>query len=287
MPNDVPAPRPGGPPASLSRGALDRVLARAAELQASGGDDVEGSLSEAQLIDLGREVGLSPAHLRQALAEERSRVHVTEEAGWVASVAGPGTVTASRTIRGAPAELLSALDAWMEKEECLRVRRRFADRVTWEPRTDFRAQITRGINGRGKALTTVDEVAATVVALDAGQTLVRLDADVSGGRRTRLRVGGTTAGVTAAAAGALGTMALVAHAAVIAVVGVAALPVAVGVAAGYMVASGHRRTAQRTQLALEQVLDRLEHGGIRTKPPSLMDVLADAAAKAIRPPASR
>ena len=53
----------------VTRGALERVLARAAELQSASGDAPESdAMTEAQLIELGKEVGLSPEHLRQALA---------------------------------------------------------------------------------------------------------------------------------------------------------------------------------------------------------------------------
>jgi len=67
MPDNLPVPsaRP------LDRAALERVLGRAAELQAGGADAPE-TLTEAQLLEIGREVGLSPEHLRQALAEERT-----------------------------------------------------------------------------------------------------------------------------------------------------------------------------------------------------------------------
>ena len=58
---------------TLERGAMERVLARASELQALGADAPEG-LTEAQLLELGKEVGISSEHLRQALAEERTRV---------------------------------------------------------------------------------------------------------------------------------------------------------------------------------------------------------------------
>ena len=283
---DVPAPRPDRSPA-VGRAALDRVLARAAELQMQVGDDVEGSLSETQLIELGKEAGLSPAYLKQALAEERSRVEVIEESGWVAGITGPGKVSASRTIRGRPAQLLAALDAWMDAEECQRVRRRFADRILWEPRNDFRAQVARGIQGRGRTLSCATEVAATVVALDDQRTLVRIDADVSGQRQNRLRLGALTTGVGTTGGVFLGAMALVAHTAAAVALGVAAAPLALGAAVAYGVARGHRPTAHRAQLAIEQLLDRLEHGEMRIKQPSLIDALADAAAKALRPPAPR
>ena len=60
------------PATRLDRASLERVLARASELQAGSGETPD-EFTEDQLIDLGKEVGLSPQHLRQALAEERTR----------------------------------------------------------------------------------------------------------------------------------------------------------------------------------------------------------------------
>jgi hypothetical protein len=64
--------RPKPPVRPLDRSSLERVLARAAELQ-SGPSDTGEEFTEEQLLELGKEVGLSPQHLRQALAEERTR----------------------------------------------------------------------------------------------------------------------------------------------------------------------------------------------------------------------
>src|SRR5690606_28334601 len=117
--------------------------------------------------------------------------------------------------------------------------------------------------GRGYALMEAHEVAATVVPVDAARTLVRLDADLSAGRRNRLRVGGATAaagvvtGGVLAVAGAI--VAIPTAAAVAAVAALAALPAAAGLGGGYAIARRHEGTAVRVQLALEQLLDRLEH----------------------------
>jgi hypothetical protein len=59
-------PAPGGRP--LDRAALERVLARASELQAGTSEPTE-AMTEDQLIELGKEVGLAPEHVRQAIAE--------------------------------------------------------------------------------------------------------------------------------------------------------------------------------------------------------------------------
>src|SRR5919112_5421611 len=94
------------PASRLDRASLERVLARAAELQSSTGDTVE-EFTEEQLLDLGREVGLSPQHLRQALAEERTRSTVPDdERGMAASLFGPSRVRAGRTIPGKAPEVL-------------------------------------------------------------------------------------------------------------------------------------------------------------------------------------
>jgi positive regulator of sigma E activity len=75
-------------------------------------------------------------------------------------------------------------------------------------------------------------------------------------------VGGVAAG------GALvGVGVLVAHVALVgALVSIAAVPAAAGLAIGYAVARSHRQVLERTQLALERILDRLEHGDLRRRP---------------------
>ena len=81
-------PRPSNLPATIDRAAVERVLARALELQAGPSGDTQDRLTEAQLLDLAKEVGLDPLHLRQALAEERTRVLVPAEAGMAARLFG-------------------------------------------------------------------------------------------------------------------------------------------------------------------------------------------------------
>src|SRR3954464_5052626 len=141
------------PQRRLDRAALDRVLARAAELQSSFGEnaDASGMLSEDQIIELGREAGLSPDHLRQAMAEERTRGAVREERGVAAAILGPARVQASRLIVGTPREILDAIDGWMLREECLQLKRRVAERIVWEPRRDLVGNLSRAFNfgGRG------------------------------------------------------------------------------------------------------------------------------------------
>ncbi len=261
--SNVPAKKP-----PLDRSAIERVLARASELQAtSANTDSSGMLTEAELMEIGKEAGISPNTLTQALAEERSRIAVVEEDGFVAGITGPAIATASRAVRGTPGEVLAALDNHMQREECLRVQRRFPDRVTWEPRSGMLGQLQRGLNisGRGYHLTRSSQVAATIIPVDAERVLVRLDADLSDARSTRVRVGAgaLVAGILGSGVIAvLGTL-VAAPEAIMLVGGAAAVPTLLGATAGYQVGKGHRQLVMRAQLALEQTLDRLEFGSSR------------------------
>ena len=273
------APPGASPPARrpLDRSALERVIARAAELQA-GVSDAPETLSEEEALALGQEVGLSPEHLRQALAEERTRVAVPEETGQLARLFGPAMASASRIVPGTPAEVLAAVDTWMTREECLQVKRRWSDRVTWEERKGIVGSLQRGLDvaGRGYALTRATEVGATVVAVDDKRVLVRLDADVSGSRARRVRAGAATAGIgVGAGAGAVAVGVVASDIMPVVAVAAAGMLVA-GAAGGWQVAKQHREVVHRAQLALEQILDRLEHAEIRRPPATLADVIATA-----------
>jgi hypothetical protein len=258
----LPAPVPARPP-PLDRQALERVLARAAELQgASALPESSDLISESQLLEIGNEVGLSPAVLNQALAEERTRINVPEERGLVAQIAGAGFATATRTVPGNSRDILATIDAWMLRDECLQVQRRFADRITWEPQRGLFGKIRRTVNltGRGYYLMDAEQVSATVLPVDASRVVVRLDADIRASRARRVGGGGAVGVVGAMASGVVGLGLVVAHLPLLIAAGIAVLPFAGGALAGYRVARTHRGVLSGVQLALEQILDRLEHG---------------------------
>lgn len=263
---------PAQPSTGLDRGALERVLARAAELQAGSGEPEE-VLTEEQILELGKEVGLSPQHLRQALAEERTRVALPEDRGGLsARLLGGARVGASRVVAGSPRDALGAIDGWMQRQECLQVKRQFADRIVWEARRDLVGTIRRALNvgGRGYALARAYEVAATAVALDSTRTMVRIDADLSPFRSSLAR---QSAGATVLGVAAGGAM-IALH---FAIAAAAAPVVLVGAGAFYAARGLNARTATAAQLALEQLLDRLERGEIVKPQPSILSVLAAAA----------
>lgn len=276
----MPDSSPSGPPAPrIDRASLERVLARAAELQSNTSGDTSEEFTEAQLLDLGREVGLSPQHLRQAMAEEQTRsILPSDERGFAYSVIGPSRVGAARTVAGKPADVLAAIDTWMQRQELLIVKRHHADRIVWEARHDFLVGIKRAfkVGGRDYALSQAFEVSATAIAVDDTRVHVALDADFRTNRAHGAQQAAATTVIGAAAAGALVLIGITAV--------VAAAPALIAPVIGLAGArTFQRRLVSRAQLALEQLLDRLERQEIgRRGGESLLGAIV-AAATAVPP----
>lgn len=244
---------------TVPRAALERVLARAAELQASGSDD-GGELTEAQLVELAAEVGLAREHVRQALAEERVRVNVTPDRGIAASVLGTATVRATRVVPGEPADVLAAIDRWMQKTESLQVKRRFTDQLAWEPRVDFISAVRRTlrVGGRGFHLAAANEVRCGVAPLGDGRTQVHASAsyDTVRDQRLALALGVSAAGVLIG----LPAFYFALDAGLTAAAVLALLPgLGIPALATTLVRRKYQSLVTRGQVALEQALDLVEH----------------------------
>ncbi len=240
----------------IHRDALDRIIRRAAELQ-SHERDIGDGLTRDELLALGKDVGIPSRYLQQALLEEQTLSLVEAPRGVLTWLAGPGGLSAERVVPGDRATVERALAHWLETEESLQVRRRFPDRTTWESRRGAFVSIQRAIapGGRRYALVRAAEVTTQVTQLEQGFCHVRLLADVRNVRGSH--VGGFAA---MALAGAVGTVGML--------VGGVLLPVAVLPAVGFglggfAIARSFRRNTVPIDIALAQVLDRLEHGEIQ------------------------
>ncbi len=240
----------------ISREALERIMQRAAELQAAERDIGEG-LTRDELLALGQDVGIPARYLQQALLEEQTRTVLANRGGALAWLVGPERLSAERVVPGDPATVERGLGAWMEQEELLQVKRRFADRTTWEPKVGAFASIQRALGARGRtfALARAAEVAGQVTQLESGFCHVRLLADVRNLRRMRLGVAATLLGMGAASTGAFLALTVLAP--------FAYLPVAVLGVGALATLRSHRIQYEKIQLGLEQVLDRLERGEIK------------------------
>jgi hypothetical protein len=248
-------PRP-----ALDRAALERVLARAAELQSHDTGEAGTSLTDEQILDLGKEVGLTPEAIKQAIAEERGKVVIPDERGVLGSWFGAATISAARVVPGNVAGVLETLDTIMRTGLPFDISRRFPDRLQWTPKRGFlevmRSQLSR--NSEGGDLRYAEEVAASVVAVDDRLVHLRLDATIASERRQGV--------VTTAVATSVG--AVVGFGVAITGAGVPfAIPVfsvATGLGA-YYARDRYRRIASRVGTALEQLLDRMEFGPARRK----------------------
>jgi hypothetical protein len=238
----------------ITREALERIVRRAAELQASEHDVGEG-LTKDEVLSLGKDVGIPARYLQQAMLEEQTRTAVAPPRGLWAWLTGPRTLSAHRVVPGDPATVERALTHWMEEEESLQIKRRHADRTSWEPKAGAFATIQRalGTKGRRFALATAAEVSGQVTPLEPGFCHVQLVADIGPSRNRRLQ--GTT---VVFALGALATGAFVVPFGLLAL-----LPAVVMFPTAAVIARHYRVENERVQVALEQVLDRLERGEIR------------------------
>lgn len=242
--------------ALIDRGALERIIKRAAELQA-GAQDVGDGLTQDEVLALGKDVGIPSRYLQQAMLEEQTRAVVETRRGFWPWLTGPRTLSADRVVPGDRAAVERALTRWMEEEESLQVKRRFADRTSWEPKAGAFATIQRALGSKGRrfALATSQEVTGQVTQLEAGFCHVGLVADIRPNRARRLQGGAAVFGLavlaTTAFAVTFGLIALV--------------PAVVLVPTAAAIARHHRVENERVQVAMEQVLDRLERGEIRAE----------------------
>ena len=147
----------------ISREALERIIKRAAELQA-GAQDIGDGLTQDEVLALGKDVGIPSRYLQQAMLEERTRAVAEPRRGFWAWLTGPRTLSADRVVPGDPAAVERALKRWMEEEESLQVKRRYPDRTSWEPKAGAFATIQRALD---LGVTILDESAFETLLTEA------------------------------------------------------------------------------------------------------------------------
>lgn len=250
----------------IDRKALERIVRRAAELQA-GSQEIGEGLTNQEVLALGKEVGIPEGYLRQAMLEEQTRTGTPESAaGTWAWLTGPRAVSAHRVVPGDRAAVERSLSRWMTEEELLQPKRQYADRTSWEAKAGAFASIQRALSGRRRySLASAAEIRSQVVQLEPGFCLVRLEADVSQQRRNRI-TGATV--IAMLGWGLTGATALIAPP--LALAQILMLAPGVGLTlGGAMITRTHRGVNERIHIGLEQALDRLERGDVRGSPASL------------------
>ena len=272
-----------GVPARIDRAALERIIRRAAELQTAE-REIGETLTQDELMSLGREVGIPIRYLQQALLEERSPLGTPSPPGIMDRVAGPGQATAQRVVP-IDAELAEQnLIRWMERNELFCIQRQQRGRVTWEPLSGFQAAVRRsaaalGAGKRPFMLSRAATVSSTFLPLESGYSHVTLVADAR-----KVRTEYVAGGSALAGAGAASTAAMIALGALLPIA-LVPLPVAAGI--GYAVMRRVGPAVARMQLGLERALDALESGAGRLPPgpgdrSGLMGLLTDELRKALK-----
>ncbi len=230
------------------------MIRRAVELQVHEGEDATSAqegMPEGELTRIGREIGLSPRHIQQALAETSPGPAPTP--GLVDRSFGPPDVASSRLL-GIPANRArDELDGFARTQELMVVRRRFSDRTVYTRAAGFAAELQRGLSGLSQKHPRLDarELEIGVREANEDSCYVALRGNFRG-----LRAGW----LGGAAAGASGGVVLAT------VFGIAIAPPAALVGAPVLAAAawgsraGYRGVIARKRELMESILDRLEHG---------------------------
>lgn len=265
----------------LPRVALERILARASELQVADAREPGEGISEARLLEIATEVGLDVNHMRQAIAEERARLPMSEAFEEPAVNAfGPATIGVQRTVPGAPATVLQQLEATLPRGDSLVPIRRSGTRLILEPRRGVMAEVARALGaGTGRFdLARIDSLVVTATAVDDTRTVLRFDAVLSGARRaertTVVAISALLAVLALAVSVPMFVFSLVVPAFAITT---ATLVGALALGGGWLVWRAARRRYRtlfaRVQMRLEALLDEAEHGRLAAAPGLLEKLL--------------
>lgn len=250
-------------PARIDRATFERVLQRAAELQAASASVGDG-MTEEELVALAGEVGIPAQHIRQALVEEHTRALAkTPPSGFLDRLVGSSEVAADRVVQGDAPQIAAAITAWLNQHERFVVQRSAAGHLTFEPMDAIAGTLRRvgamfDPHSAKPYLGKAQLITASITPLDAGCCHVALRAMISHNRAGHV-AGGATMGAGGILAGAVLVVAGASAA-------IAVVPVAVFAAGGFAIARLFRQTQHRVEVGLERLLDELERNPPLTRP---------------------
>jgi hypothetical protein len=232
----------------LTDDEVARVLRRASELDADV-DRGDGGMPVAAVEAAAAEVGLSPAAVRQAVAELRTGA--LEDAG--------ARVVCARVVPGTGSAALYGVGDWLKGQAMVCVRDRGGEQV-WRPREDVFARIQRRLDWAARIrLRAVDEVLVRAVDVEGG-ALVRVSALLESQVGRAPAIGAGAGGVAGFAALAVAASAVSGDAGMLVALGAAPAAGAGGVV-GWRIGRGVRqRELRRISEAVEGLLDALEKG---------------------------
>ncbi|UCC83291.1 MAG: hypothetical protein JSW46_20465 [Gemmatimonadota bacterium] len=256
----------------LTRRDLEAVIRRAAELETSGGSTVP-ELSEADVVRIAQEVGLSEANIRRALAEHSSSAEMLlADRGVISRLCGSGLVTASRTVSRSAEEVTAELENYFQSHQSLQLVRRTQHTSLWEPDKSVVASVVRGLDvfGRGYKLAKRGRaVELRVVPLSEESCRITLTSDLGNERAGWFWGFGVAVGMPLTWVWLMFILegGFIPDPWLLATPGIIASTVA-------LARVGYRRGVERMRLVLDGLLDRLEHDEPLEPPrPSWRDLL--------------
>lgn len=186
---------------------LDLIVRRAAEIQNRHGDPGSPLLSEEEVVEIGRQVGLQPDYVRRAMAEVHAESLAPKRPAGnriLDLIAGDSRVEVRRVMAGDPTSIQQRTEKQLREEEKLTALRCRPMRSVWEASGSAMARLERMMNFSGKEYVLADmrQVELAVAEIEPGWTLTTITADVAN-KRDELLYG------AAAAVGGIGTLAAV------------------------------------------------------------------------------
>ena len=190
---------------------LELIVRRAAEIQNKRGHASSQLLTEEEVVEIGRQVGLEPAHVRRAMAEvhAESLAPKPPQGNRILDlVAGESRVEVRRVVAGEPTLIQQQVEMLLREREKLSALRRRPTRSVWEASAGIMDRLDRFMNVSGKeyALAETRQVELAIAETEPGWSLVTLAADLSNKREETLYTAGSGVGVAAILAAAFTAM---------------------------------------------------------------------------------
>lgn len=261
----------GGP---LTRRDFDEVMRRAAELAGDDPGGAEDAFSEAEVVRIGREVGLPERHVRRALAERRTRGGGVE-GGWKGALRMlllRDEVAASRTIDRPRARIRRELDEFMVGGQLLQRVRGKDDLLQYRPAVDWVSRVARAASFRSRkhyvASSRLVEVRLERMGAQSTQVDIRVDPGIASNYRNWWVLAACTTGVAAGVGAGMSVPPSVFAVGAFLVAGVAT-GLLTSVVVALMAGPGFRRRVADVESEVEGVLDGLEkEKGLEPPPPA-------------------
>ena len=179
---------------------LDLIVRRAAGIQNKRGNPGSQFLTEEEVVEIGRQVGLEPEYVRRAMAEVHAESLAPKRPPGnriLDLFVGDGRVEVRRVVSGEPTRIQQQVELLLRDREKLSALRRRPTRSVWEASAGIMDRLDRFMKFSGKeyALAETRQVELGVAETEPGWSLVTLAADVGNKRDEALYTAGSCVAV--------------------------------------------------------------------------------------------